>query len=754
MTAQTLRAEKHPLHSTILAVTIGILPAHAVAQHAVLEEVIVTATKRAESLQDIAMTVNAFDEQTIREANITNADDLAILAPTLTITTNTQPNTAAFRIRGIGTSQTDIALEPSVGIFVDDVYLNRSGLGMSDLTDIERIEILNGPQGTLYGKNTNAGAISIITKGPNREEREGYVEATLGDYDLQKYVAGVSGPITESLAYRLSGSVHQRDGYLKNNGPGDDMNAADDWNIIGKLLWEATDDLSISLKGTYVDRNPRCCAPDAKQGASVNPQLVAKGLKPDNNNPFDRETAVDVEQNYESEFYSFSMVVDYALEWGSFKSISNYTDNETSNSYDPDRSQLDVMSYIEAYSESDTLSQEFRVSFDASDRFQHMLGFFYFESTIQGGNGNPFVFLGEDFLTQANQQQDFIDTLPAPPNLIARPGDNLRADTSIDTTNVAVFGQSTWNITDAWQVTGGLRWTDEKKDADLFTGISSTAMSASIPPAYFSFLTTVSTPIDHSFTRSTDNVNWLVNTRYDILDDTMLYASVATGSKSGGFNTVNGTPEEREFDDEDTISYEAGVKSTLLESRLRVNAALFSTEIEDYQFQQQLPTGIGSIVSNQAEVETQGLDLEIQALPLQNLTLGANLLYMDKYEITAGPQKGDNLPFTAEYSYTLSATLVFPLYDGGIYLRTDYSYMDDHAINVGADLRDDQFDDREYLSAKLGWRNDNWNVSVWGRNLTDDTYVSFAAATFPVTSTNAFWLAPPRTWGATVRYDF
>ena len=111
----------------------------------------------------------------------------------------------------------------------------------------------------------------------------------------------------------------------------------------------------------------------------------------------------------------------------------------------------------------------------------------------------------------------------------------------------------------------------------------------------------------------------------------MLYARVATGSKSGGFNTVNGTPEEREFDDEDTISYEAGVKSTLLESRLRVNAALFYTEIDDYQFQQQLEAGIGSRVSNQAEVETQGLDLEIQALPLQNLTLGASLLYMDKY---------------------------------------------------------------------------------------------------------------------------
>ena len=162
----------------IVTTAISVLPAYAIAQAPALEEVIVTATKRTESLQDVAMSVIAFGEQTIQEANINNAESLAVLAPTLTITTNTQPNTAAFRIRGIGTSQSDIALEPSVGIFVDDVYLNRSGLGMSDLTDIERIEILKGPQGTLYGKNTNAGAISIITKAPNLEEYEGYVEAT------------------------------------------------------------------------------------------------------------------------------------------------------------------------------------------------------------------------------------------------------------------------------------------------------------------------------------------------------------------------------------------------------------------------------------------------------------------------------------------------------------------------------------------------------------------------------------------------
>ncbi|MDZ7784659.1 MAG: TonB-dependent receptor plug domain-containing protein [Halioglobus sp.] len=198
------------------------LPAYA-ASPVALEEVIVTASKRTESLQDVPMSVSAYSEQTIRDANINSADDLAVLSPVLTITTNTQPNTAAFRIRGIGTSQSDIALEPSVGIFVDDVFLSRSGLGMSDLIDIERIEILQGPQGTLYGKNTNAGAINIITKGPNMEEYEGHLEANLGDYDLQRYIAAVSGPISDNLAFRLSGSIHQRDGFLENNGTGDDM---------------------------------------------------------------------------------------------------------------------------------------------------------------------------------------------------------------------------------------------------------------------------------------------------------------------------------------------------------------------------------------------------------------------------------------------------------------------------------------------------------------------------------------------------
>ena len=153
-----------------LAASISAFTGIALAQQpATLEEVIVTATKRPTSLQDTPVTVNAFSDTAIREAGINNAGDLAIMTPSLSVTANTSPFSARLQIRGVGTAQTDPALEPSVGLFVDGVYMGRSGLGMSDLTDIERIEVLQGPQGTLYGKNTNAGAISIVTKNPNQD---------------------------------------------------------------------------------------------------------------------------------------------------------------------------------------------------------------------------------------------------------------------------------------------------------------------------------------------------------------------------------------------------------------------------------------------------------------------------------------------------------------------------------------------------------------------------------------------------------
>lgn len=715
-----------------------------------LEEIVVTATKRVQSLQDVPIAVNAFNADTIEVAGINNAGDLAILTPALNINVNTNPFAARMIIRGVGTAQTDPALEPSVGLFIDGVYLGRTGLGMSDLTDIERIEVLQGPQGTLYGKNTNAGAISVITKKPNFEESEGYVEASVGNYSMSKLTASASGPLTQNLAYRLSGNINQRDGYYDNSA-GVDFNDADDWNIQGKLQWEATESLSILLSGSRVERDTTCCGADAVQTESVNNELVAQGLSPDSNDPYDYNVQSNADNRFAMESDLLSMTIDYDAGWGAIKSITAWNDYSYRVDQDPDRSELDILTLSNDKFSGDSFSQELRFTASPTDNVDYMLGAFYLEQNTKRGGDEPFVFIGDDIIT-IGSQQDL--PFPLPFNFLVQPGDSLTVDMNQDAETIAFFGQGTWHIGDQWHITGGLRWSDEEKKSDLFSQTYSTAFSNQILGA--SFLDSVSTPIDATLERSSDNVDWMLSAVLDISDDSMVYASAGTGTKSGGFQTVNGTADDREFDDEDTTTYELGIKSTLLDARLRINAAAFYSEIENFQAQRQLETGLGTYVSNEAKVETSGVDFQVEAAPMPNLVLSAGLLYMHKYQITDGPEKGADLPFTAEFSGTVAATLVFPLGDGGIYWRTDYSYMDDHTTNVASatQLRDEDYDNRNLINSKVGWRNDSWNVSVWGKNLSDDKYAMQTVLPFLVSGMEAYFLAPPRTFGATVRYTF
>jgi iron complex outermembrane receptor protein len=733
-----------------LALFLSVYASSPLAQTNALEEVVVTATKRAQSLQDVPMAVNAFNADTIETAGINDAGDLAILTPALNINVNTNPFAARMVIRGVGTAQTDPALEPSVGLFIDGIYLGRTGLGMSDLTDIERIEVLQGPQGTLYGKNTNAGAISVITKKPSFEKSEGYIEASVGNYSMNKLTASISGPLTQNLAYRLSGNINQRDGYYDNSA-GVDFNDADDWNIQGKLQWEPTESLSILLSGSRVERDTTCCGADAVQDESVNNELVAQGLSPDSNDPYDYNVQSSADNRFAMESDLLSMTIDYDTGWGAIKSITAWNDYSYRVDQDPDRSELDILTLSNDKYSGDSFSQELRFTASPSDNVDYMLGIFYLEQNTKRGGDEPFVFIGDDIIT-IGSQQDL--PFPLPFNFLVQPGDSLTVDMDQDAETIAFFGQGTWHIGDQWHITGGLRWSDEEKKSDLFSQTYSTAFSYQILGA--SFLDSVSTPIDATLERSSDNVDWMLRAALDIGDDSMVYASAGTGTKSGGFQTVNGAADDREFDDEDTTTYELGVKSTLLDARLRINAAAFYSEIENFQAQRQLETGIGTYVSNESKVETSGVDLQVEAAPMPNLVLSAGLLYMHKYEITDGPEKGADLPFTAEFSGTLAATLVFPLGDGGVYWRTDYSYMDDHVTNVAsaAQLRDADYDNRNLVNSKLGWRNDSWNVSIWGKNLTDDKYAMQTAAPFLVSGMDAYFLAPPRTFGATVRYTF
>jgi iron complex outermembrane receptor protein len=764
------------------ALALAIYGGGALAQDFSLEEIVVTAQKKLENLQDVPIAVQAFSADDIQEAGINSANDVAVMTPSLHVTSNTTPFNSRLAIRGIGTAQNDPALEPSVGMFVDGVFLGRSGLGMSDLADIERIEVLQGPQGTLYGKNTNAGAISVTTKGPNMEEFEGYVETAVGDYDMYRMTVSATGPLSDTLAYRLSGNMHQRDGYIENTA-GNDLNNADDWNIQGKLLWEPSENLSLMLSGSHVARDTTCCAPEVVLSEAVQAELAAQGLPQGKNDPFDYEVANDQDTEFKLKSDLLSLQVAYDLGWGAITSITAWSDYSYTQVSDLDGSQLDIFSSSQKFL-GDSISQEFRLDSSVGENIEYQVGMFYYEQTTQRGEAGDAFTYGDDIVSILGEV--FIRPILEGINPVlgsrasvftsayVQPGDTITGQSIWDNDTLALFGQATWHAGERWHLTAGLRWTEEEREAQLLTVNTTTApglTSITSPPASTlaaqvaaglsakaqnTFVDLSNLPIDAKLDRSSENLDWLLKAAYDMGEETMVYASVSTGSKSGNFNGVGGTVDEREFDDETTLSYELGLKSTLLDSRLRLNAAAFLTQIDDFQSQQGNPNGPGTIVGNEGEVEVSGLDLHIDALPLPNLTLSAGLLYMDKYEITGGDREGDKLAYTADYTANLAATLVFPVADGNLYLRGDYMYMDEHATSPAnsENLEAKDFNDRKLLNAKIGWRNDNWNLSIWAKNLTGDDYATSTTRPQIYSGHTNYFLAAPRTFGATVRYDY
>jgi iron complex outermembrane receptor protein len=730
--------------ATAIAIASLSMDALAQTQQAVLEEILVTAQKRSENLQDVPIAVTAFTSETIQTAGIDNVVDVSNLTPSLSQFSNLSPFTTTLFIRGIGTAQNDPSLEPSVGTFVDGIFIGRTGLGMNDLTDIERIEVLQGPQGTLYGKNTNAGAISVITKRPNLEEFEGYVEATVGDYSMGQLTAAASGPLGDNVAFRLSGSIHERDGYFDNAGA-DDLNDADDWNVQGKLLWTPTDSLIFLLSASHVDRDTNCCGADAIQDDIVLEEYANRGLPADKNDPYDYDMGNDLQNKFSLESDLVSLHIEYDADWGEITSITGWNDYDWTSSTDGDFSRLNMIHIIDEHNEGDSFSQELRLDSSIGENIDYMLGLFYYEQTTQRGDKSPTVILGPDFVPVASQ------VLSPALAAIAASGDYGYFKNTWDNTTFAAFGQATWHISERWHLTAGLRWTDEEREADLFGASVSTAPIPSLGGP--SFIGNAVASIDDTFDRNSDEVDWLLKVAFDVSDNSMVYASAATGSKSGNFNGVGGAPEDREFKDEDTTSYELGVKSTLLDSRLRLNVAAFYTEVQDYQYQDQNPV-IGTFVSNDGEIEVSGVDLQMEAVPLPNLTLTAGLLYMHDYEITDGPRDGQELALTADWSGNIGAMMVFPLAASSLYVRGDYIFMDDHNTGLTNEpVPDFQIDDRELLNARIGWRNDYWNVSVWGKNLTDDDYSHWNPGP-GISGANPYFLAPPRTYGATVRYDY
>ena len=634
-----------------------------------------------------------------------------------------------------------------MAFILDDVYMGSSGLGMSDLTDIERIEVLQGPQGTLYGKNSNAGVISVTTKSPNILEVEGFVEASLGNYSLERYTGSLSGPISDSVAVGLSGSWHKMDGWMESD-TGNDLNGLEDWNARAKLLWLPTESSTVLLTVSRVNRDTSCCAADATQTAAVFDQLEFKGLPLPVNDAFDYRNNQDVDSSFDLESSMVALKLDYALESASITSISSWSEYDYTASTDVDRSELDITALVDDRFTGELFSQEFRLSSELEGPLQYMLGAFYAnEKRTRGGEGEGTVKIGEDTIPVGAAQTGVGPVF----GLLVQPGDTVFFDSQWETTTFAAFGQTTYDLAEKWEATLGLRYTSEEKDADLFTQPFSTAPSFGTGN---SFVELGFAPIDQNFSRESNGFIGLASLSWFATDDIMVFTSVSTGTKSGGFNGVAGQGAPREFDDENTTNYELGIKSEWFDNRLQLNATAFYMEFTDLQFLAQNPNGVGTFVSNAAKGISAGVDLNFSAAPWQFLMLNGGLQYLDA-EYTEGELHDFNLevPFAPKWSGNFSATVSASVAQGAAYLRGDYSFMSDHFSNPTFQIESDK-QDKALLNFRLGWRNDNWDAALWLRNATDQAYSIVAFTPNANTGTAPQFLEMPRTWGATLRYSF
>lgn len=773
-----------PLSLAVAALAAG-LASTSMAQ-VVLEEVIVTAQKRAQSLQDVPITVNAVGQEELLNAGVEEIVDVTKLVPSLHVLTTGLPSRTSIRIRGIGTNPSDPSLEPSVGLFVDDVYMPRSVFGLSDLVDVDRIEVLNGPQGTLYGKNTNAGVIAVTTRGMPDETLEGFAEVTAGSESQMDGKFSIASAISDTFGVRFGANIRNRDGIYDDINSGDKYDEIDKQSYRGQVFWLPTDALSVRATGYYSKAEGKVGVNDAQfdsdyvagmqvfTGQDISTQI---DLDPEN-----RKMSRDYIEDSEFEVKGASVQLDYVFENGlTFTSISGIQEWDMGGwGNDVDQTSLDVLS-TRVYQEEDTFSQEFRLSSAGGETVDWLVGAFYFDSDLTVGDiDKPYAVWGQD-----------IDPF------LALAGHTFNYQADFTTESFSLFGQAIWNISDRTSITAGLRYAREEKDfetrVDAFddTG-TSVSQGGSIDTfalnATFAGLAATGLQPIHLQDDLTENdVTGMISLNHYI-GDTMLYATVATGTKSGGFNGNFGPAplEAREYDQETSINYEVGAKMEgLMNGRARVNMALFYTTFEDFQttiFDASIP---GFITSNAEEQTTAGVDLDVTYMATDNLMLNLSLEYLDAefndFEGAAchpsGPNavqvsptayvcdfSGETPYFVPDWSGIISANYILPLSNGSeAYVYAGYNFKTNH--DTATDGYNRGNDDLENLDARAGWRNDNWDINVWGKNLTDNVYNlgysenTLAGSVFPALGlaqrqTYDRWLNVPRIYGVTARYLF
>ncbi|WP_405227933.1 TonB-dependent receptor [Lentisalinibacter sediminis] len=696
----------------------------------VLEEIIVTARKREESLQDAPVSVTAFTSEMITRAGITDINDVALRTPGLTYGNFGDEKLSPTSLRGVISGSGSAGADPAVGFYLDEVFLGQGVGATIDLFDLERIEVLRGPQGTLFGRNTIAGLIHYRTAAPT-EQFEAYADAELGNLGYRRFGGAVSGPIAgSSVLGRLSFVSNQRDGTADNVVLDREVNSQDSWSARGQLQFVLGETAEWRVSGDYreVDQDSLVFETLSYNDATTFAQVLDLFGLPRNSDPFDRNVYADDVTYERSEAWGIASHFMTTIGGAELVNITAYRDHDYENRTDTDRSAL-RWGYDGDPEDVSRFSNELRVSSSAG-ALDWVAGLYYYE---QETANLSFIELGPDLLT-----------------LLGVPLDSLLAgsDAKMDTTSVAGFGSLTWNFSDRLAATLGGRYTWEEKSIDY---------SQSDPVGLLGGDFAISAEDDWAeFTPS-------LNIEYDYSDTLMLYGTVSGGFKSGGFNDALGDANGISFDPETLWNYEAGLKSTLFEGRVQANVAVFYMDWEDIQISGDNPNTpvFDPIIINAGAAHSTGIEFELLSQPTDNLTIGLNFALLEaEYdegslpdgtplaEIPRAPDYTANL--NAEYRASLSQNIDW--FIGGEVLARGESFL---TVDNQEDGRVDAY---ALVNLQVGLEapDGRWRLSVWGRNIGDETVKErlFDLSGQDVIGQKFIILNDPDTYGLSVRLRY
>lgn len=736
----------------------------------VIEEIVVTSQKRSENIRDVPISVSAVDGETLRDFNIENMNDLSLMTPNVKF--HVTPTITAILIRGLGTGE-NRGFEQSVGLIIDGVYYGRGAYLNGGLLDMERIEVLRGPQGTLFGKNTIAGALNISTGRPEHEF-QGDFSYLIGDYNQRRYTAVATGPLTDTLSFRVALSDDEKDGYIYNTHTG--LDEADLSNPMGraKLRWDVFDTLSVEYAISENEVVRKGSGNQLRAATDESLQLYRQADPETETDGSNLQTSKDrPDTGGTRDIRTHALTLDWDVGDFMLTSISGLSTMHETMVIDGDFSALPLL-LLNQEEDYTQLSQELRLV-SPPGKFEYVVGYYYFESNLDGTFTIQSAPEGDGALV-ASLSSLPSDVSPAFTALSSLAGVSALSDQSIkqydqDTTTQAIFGQATWSVTDRLSLVLGYRYGRERKTMDQQLRFENTGL------LFQQFLSEEPYQVRNS--RSETDKSPKFSIKYDLTENINLYATYAKGFKSGGFNPEAPRGDVVDYDAEEAITIELGSKMRLLDGAMTLNVGLFDTEFDNLQVG--LFNGTAFYVGNAAAVRTRGFEMDSMLMLSENLVLTFSAGYTEAEYTTytdgpcwsdgddqAGPNPrerdedgqckqdltGETLARAPDWNGALGVQYQFGVFDWPFRVVTGVNamYQDDYFLALDLDPIDSQ-EAYTQINAQLGLRADDesWSLMFYGRNLTDEV-VYLEGGDLPLFGGDHFSARDlPRTYSAELR---